>query len=298
MIINKMTYFNEKLYVLNEDKIVRVYNTNPLEYEYNILFDGTHDFIWGFYGHQPMVILMEYDNFMTTVKMFDLRTHAISREFCVNEMMTACTIIDEHTCLCVNVHLNIFIFDDRNQSLTLVNNPFKTRQKWYSFSVPVYQYVNQEDADELQRYFVRWIDPIPNTHRYIFRSELCSYIFDLQTKDLIDIREYRTLYAPVLLATEKYLFALEHTYDVHAKFKLQGVRITRYDLISKSWVIVKKVDTSNFFVCDNHLLIPFPKDRYFDKYELAIYDVDSLDLITSFASDELYRIENTVYWGT
>ena len=98
-----------------------------------------------------------------------------------------------------------------------------------------------------------------------------------------------------LLATERYLFSLENTYNVYPTHKLFGTRVTRFDMTKDSLVIFKKVAAESIFVCDNHLLIPFPKEHYWLNFELAIYDIDTLELVDSFNSDELYDVESTSY---
>lgn len=296
MRINNLTCYKDKIYVLNDNQTIRVYNIKPLEYEYDILFECKSDYRWGFLANQPIVIILNYKDYQTEVKLFDLEKNEITREFIIDEMITALTPIDQHSYLCVNIHLNIFRFDDTESTLTLVNNSSKTRQQLYDFSTKIYEYLGLESTSETDRNFVIWIDPIPNTHRFILRTQYCSYIFDLDKKDLIDIRNYRTLYAPVMIATEKYMFSLENTYDIHSRFILQGTRITRLEFETDSHIILKKVAADNIFICDHRLLIPFPKDHYWEKFELAIYDIDTLELIDSFQSDELYEIESTSYF--
>lgn len=295
MRINNLAYYQGKIYVLSESQTIRVYNTKPLEYAYDILFENKGEYRWGFLGSQPIVISLNYSDHQTEVRIFDLVKNEITHEFMIDEMMTAITPIDQHTYLCVNVHLNIFRFDQKDGTLTLINNPSKSRKRLFDFSSTLYEYLGMENTEETDRNFVTWIDPIPNTQRYIFRTQYCSYVFDLYQKDFVDIKNYRTLYAPMMIATEKYMFSLENTYDIHSRFKLLSTRITRLEFKTDTHIIFKRVAAERIFVCGQHLLIPFPKDHYWEKFELAIYDIDTLELIDSFQSDELYEIESTTY---
>jgi hypothetical protein len=296
MILNQMTYFQERIYVLSDNDNIRVYNTKPLELEYHIVFDNGERSTWGFYGSKPIVLIFRYEDYMTKVKFFDLEKNDIIHEFVVNEMIVALAIIKEDTYLCVTFDLNIFIFDDTDDTLTQVNNSAQSKAFLMNFSSIIYEFYNETDSPNYQRYRIKWIDPIPNTWRYIFRTEFCSYIFDLELREFIDIREYRILYAPWVLATEKYLFSIENTYNVFSTYNTVGTRVTRYDMEKNNLIIFKKVDTEMIFVCNNYLIIPFPKEYHWENYELAIYDIDTLELVNSFKSDELYEIENTSYF--
>lgn len=295
MKLNQICYFQKKIFVLSDYDKIRVYNTKPLEYEYDIVFDNGESFKWGFYGSKPIVLTFKYVDNKTEVSFFDLEKNEIIRQFVINEVILALAIIDENTCLCVNIDLSIFCFDETKNTLTLVNNSAQSREELLTFSSNIYNHLNEINKPSYTKYQIRWIDPIPNTRRFIFRAEYYSYIFDLDLGEFVDIRDYRTLYAPILLATERYLFSLENTYNVYPTHKLFGTRVTRFDMTKDSLVIFKKVAAESIFVCDNHLLIPFPKEHYWLNFELAIYDIDTLELVDSFNSDELYDVESTSY---
>lgn len=295
MKLNQICYFQKKIFVLSDHDKIRVYNTQPLEYEYDIVFDNKESFKWGFYGSKPIVLILKYEDNKTEVVFFDLEKNDIIHQFVINEVILALAIIDEKTYLCVNIDLSIFCFDETKNTLTLVNNSTKSREQLLTFSSKIYHHLNEMDKPSYTKYQIRWIDPIPNTRRFIFRAEYYSFIFDLDLQEFVDISEYRTLYAPIMLATEKYMFSLENTYNVYPTHKLFGTRVTRYDMTRDSLIIFKKVDAERIFVCDNYLMIPYPREYYWQNFELAIYDIDTLELVDSFKSDELYEIESTSY---